>query len=50
LNPVEFNPATGHAYLYAAYGVVWVVHCLYAFTLVSRGKRLQREARELNRR
>ncbi len=37
-------------YLYAAYIVVWVVHCVYAFTLVSRGKRIERESRELGRR
>lgn len=36
-------------YLYAAYIVVWVVHSFYACTLVSRGKRLKRESRELNR-
>ena len=47
------NPPTviahGEAFLYAAYIVVWVIHCGYALTLVSRGKRLQREARELKR-
>ena len=37
-------------YLYAAYIVVWVVHSIYAFTLVSRGRRIKRESRELNRR
>jgi CcmD family protein len=36
-------------YLYAAYIVVWVVHSIYAFTLVSRGRRIKRESRELNR-
>jgi CcmD family protein len=40
--------ASNNAYLYAAYIVVWVVHLVYAFTLVSRGKRMKREARELN--
>lgn len=45
------NGAANHnAYLYAAYIVVWVVHLTYAWTLVSRGKRMQRETRELNRR
>jgi CcmD family protein len=39
-----------NAYLYAAYIVVWVVHLIYASTLVSRGKRMKRETRELNRR
>jgi len=37
-------------YLYAAYIVVWVVHVAYALTLLSRGKRMKREARELTRR
>jgi CcmD family protein len=37
-------------YLYAAYIVVWGVHALYAFSLVSRGKRMKRELHELNRR
>ncbi len=37
------------AYLYAAYIVVWVVHSVYVGTLVSRGKRIKRESRELNR-
>ena len=37
-------------YLYAAYIVVWVVHSVYAFTLVSRGNRLKRDSQELNRR
>ncbi len=36
-------------YLYAAYIVVWVVHSIYAFTLVSRAQRIKRESRELNR-
>jgi CcmD family protein len=40
----------GNIYLYAAYIVVWVVHSIYAFTLVSRGKRMQREHKELSRR
>ncbi len=43
------NPAANNnAYLYAAYIVVWVIHCVYAFTLMSRGRRMKREARELN--
>jgi hypothetical protein len=42
--------ANNNVYLYAAYVVVWGVHCLYAFSLVSRGKRMKRESRELNRR
>lgn len=37
------------AYLYAAYIAVWVIHSVYAITLVSRGKRIKRESRELNR-
>ena len=48
----KMNPPVivhGQAFLYAAYIVVWVVHCSYALTLVSRGKRLQRESRELKR-
>ncbi len=36
-------------YLYAAYMVVWVVHSIYAWSLVSRGQRIKRESRELNR-
>jgi CcmD family protein len=45
------NGAVNHdAYLYAAYIVVWVVHLTYAFSLVSRGKRMKREVNELNRR
>jgi CcmD family protein len=44
------NGANHNAYLYAAYIVVWVVHSVYAFTLVSRGKRIERESRELGRR
>jgi CcmD family protein len=44
------NHAANNVYLYAAYIVVWVVHCVYAFTLVSRGKRMQREHKELSRR
>lgn len=43
------NHAAGTVYLYAAYIVVWVVHCTYAYTLVSRGKRLKRERKELDR-
>jgi CcmD family protein len=46
------NPAVNAAnnvYLYAAYAVVWVIHCAYALSLVNRSKRLQREARELKR-
>lgn len=44
------NSAVNHnAYLYAAYIVVWVVHISYTLTLMSRGKRMKREARELNR-
>lgn len=44
------NGAVNHnAYLYAAYIVVWVVHISYALTLMSRGKRMKREVRELNR-
>ena len=42
--------ASSNAYLYAAYIVVWVVHVLYAFTLLSRGRRMKREQRELTRR
>jgi CcmD family protein len=38
-----------NAYLYAAYIVVWVVHCVYACTLISRSKRMRREMRELSR-
>jgi hypothetical protein len=44
------NPAANNAYLYAAYLVVWAVHCIYALTLLSRARRLQRERHELHRR
>ena len=43
------NPTANNAYLYAAYIVVWAVHCAYALTLVSRARRMQRERRELHR-
>jgi CcmD family protein len=43
------NISGGNAYLYAAYAVVWIVHCTYALTLVNRGKRMKREHKELNR-
>jgi CcmD family protein len=36
-------------YLYVAYAAVWIIHGGYILTLVSRGKRLEREARELKR-
>jgi CcmD family protein len=44
-------PPAAHSlvYLYAAYAVVWVIHCVYAFSLVSRGKRIRREEQELHR-
>ncbi len=43
------NPgANNNIYLYSAYIVVWVIHCVYAFSLVSRARRMKREARELN--
>ncbi len=42
--------ANNNVYLYAAYIVVWTVHVIYAFSLVSRNKRMKRESRELNRR
>jgi CcmD family protein len=42
------NPAANNAYLYSAYAVVWIIHCLYAFSLMSRARRMKREARELN--
>jgi CcmD family protein len=44
------NGAANNVYLHSAYIVVWVVHCAYAFTLFSRGKRMKRELRELHRR
>lgn len=45
------NPAANNnAYLYSAYIVVWVIHLVYAYSLMSRGKRMKRETRELNRR
>jgi CcmD family protein len=47
MNPPQI--AHAEVFLYAAYIVVWVIHCGYALTLVSRGKRLQRESRELKR-
>ncbi len=43
------NSAANNSYLYAAYIVVWVIHGLYFFSLVSRSRRLKREARELER-
>jgi CcmD family protein len=43
------NGSRNDVYLYAAYIVVWVVHTVYACILVSRGKRIKRESRELNR-
>lgn len=42
------NPGANNAYLYSAYIVVWVIHCVYAFSLLSRGRRMKRETRELN--
>ena len=42
------NPSANNAYLYAAYVVVWVVHCVYAFSLASRARRMKREASELD--
>ncbi len=42
--------ANNNAYLYAAYIVVWSVHLIYAWSLVSRGKRMKRESKELNNR
>jgi CcmD family protein len=44
------NNSANNAYLYAAYIVVWVIHVGYAFSLISRGKRMKREARELGQR
>jgi len=41
------NPSNGNAYLYAAYIVVWAVHSLYAYSLLSRARRIRREAAEL---
>jgi CcmD family protein len=46
VNPL---PPNANHYLYAAYAVVWIIHCFYSLTLMSRGKRLQRESRELRR-
>jgi CcmD family protein len=43
------NGGNHNAYLYAAYIVVWVVHSIYAYTLISRSQRLKRESRELHR-
>jgi hypothetical protein len=42
------NPAANNAYLYAAYIVVWGVHCAYAFTLAARARRMKRERNELH--
>jgi hypothetical protein len=44
------NHADNNIYLYSAYVVVWAIHCFYAFTLMSRGKRMKRERNELRRR
>jgi CcmD family protein len=42
------TPASANnGYLIAAYIVVWVIHSLYAFSLVSRARRMKRESREL---
>jgi CcmD family protein len=46
MNPL---PPNANHYLYAAYAVVWVIHTCYALTLYTRGKRLERESRELKR-
>ena len=43
------NSAANNVYLYAAYAVVWIVHCAYALSLVNRGKRMKREQQELHR-
>ncbi len=42
------NGANNNAYLYSAYVVVWVIHCVYALSLVSRSRRMKRELAELN--
>jgi CcmD family protein len=39
----------GNGYLYAAYAVVWIIHGFYALSLVNRGKRMERERKELHR-
>ena len=45
MNPAAHN----NVYLFSAYVAVWVVHSIYAFSLFSRGRRIKREYRELNR-
>jgi CcmD family protein len=42
------SAANNNGYLYAAYIVVWVVHLVYACSLVSRSMRMKRELRELH--
>ena len=42
------NASANNGYLYAAYIVVWVILGVYAFSLMSRSRRMKRESRELN--
>ena len=36
-------------YLYAAYAATWIIHIFYLGTILSRAKRLRKEAEELRR-
>jgi CcmD family protein len=44
------NGADNTIYLYSAYAVVWTIHLCYAFTLLSRSRRMKRELSELKKR
>jgi CcmD family protein len=37
------------SYLYAAYAATWVIHIFYLSTIVTRAKRVRKEAEELKR-
>ena len=41
--------SNGHAYLFAAYVVTWVIHIGYLSTIVSRYARLKREIQDLQK-
>lgn len=40
---------SGDSFLYAAYGMTWIIHIVYLGTLVRRYSRLKREIAELQR-
>ena len=37
------------SYLYAAYAATWIIHIFYLSTLLTRAKRVRKEADELKR-